>query len=84
MKTVIAVWCEFCSGPGWANNLMAYLVRNNDARMPEYSVEYLQPNEQPVSSRYLFGISADVNSRLVNEVQQIVDGKQQKATLKQG
>lgn len=69
-KNVIAAFAKRESGPGWSNQLVWYVWRDEGGRL---HLDALQPNEQTRAMRTLFDVSAAVNDSLVFAVNQRVN-----------
>ena len=64
-ETVAAAWAESCSGPGWSNTLIWYLVREVQGG---YRVEAIQPRQQTALMLTLFPVADAVQRSLTAEV----------------
>ena len=64
-ETVIAAWCEYCTGPGWSNRLVWFLYRDRTGAL---KTECFQPSEQTLSMIMLFKVAAAATEELTAAV----------------
>jgi hypothetical protein len=69
MKEIVAAWAEPCSGPGWANTPLWYLVRDVSGAL---RIECLQPDEQTREMLVLYGLCAAAHGALLEQVRRAV------------
>jgi len=56
-ERVIAAWAEKCSGPGWANEIVWVLRREDGGRL---YLNAIQPQDHSATMRALLAVSATV------------------------
>jgi len=65
---IITAWAEPSSGPGWANTPVVVLYRATTGKL---ETRWLQPNEQTAEIRLLYGLSAQINGLMVEQVRNV-------------
>lgn len=68
--TIITAWAENCSGPGWNNQLVWYIWRDESGKLHQ---DCLQPEQQTSDMRTLFGVSSAVNHQMTLAVSAALD-----------
>jgi hypothetical protein len=69
---IVTVWGTYANGPGWANQPMWVIVRNQFTGALRQ--ECIQPEDQTYDMHMMFNISANVSTHLVNAVTKAVQG----------
>lgn len=62
---IITAWAEYCSGPGWTNQIVNVLERDDSGRL---TLRALQPEEQMAEIKALFGVSATAADSMTEAV----------------
>jgi hypothetical protein len=65
---IVTAWAEHAAGPGWANHPVWVLIRSATGSL---RIECLQPNEQPVNMRVLYGVSAQAHQSMVRAAESV-------------
>lgn len=60
-ECVVTAWAEPASGPGWTNDLVCVLIRDQHGGL---RIDYIQPSEHSPDMRALYEVSA-VASRAI-------------------
>ena len=68
-KYVITAWAESASGPGWANQPVWYLTRDDNGKL---EVECLQPNDQTKEMQILYAMSDITHRSMTAAVRKII------------
>lgn len=66
---IITAYAEYCSGPGWVNNIVSVLVQDSDGAL---RLETLQPDEQTPRMRALFSVSEVSSWSMTSAVREAV------------
>lgn len=62
---LVTAWAEYCSGPGWSNQLINVIIKDINGKMRQ---DCLQPAEQSKSIRDMFEIHAVCNKKLMHQI----------------
>ena len=65
-ESLVTAWPEPCTGPGWSNSPLYYIIREPAGKM---RTECLQPKEQSTEIRLLYGIAAAAHGSLMRAVE---------------
>lgn len=71
MKQILTAWAEHCTGPGWTNDLIWYLLRDETG---DLSIRAIQPATQTTRMLMLRGVSEVVSRQLTAEVRAATNG----------
>ena len=64
-ERILAVVPEYCSGPGWTNQLVVVYISTGDL---EIRREYIQPEERTPAMHALFSSGAAIQAALLSAV----------------
>ena len=64
-ERILAVVPEYCSGPGWANQIVVVYISTGDWEIRQ---EYIQPEERTPAMHALFSSGAAITAALLSAV----------------
>ena len=64
-ERILAVVPEYCSGPGWTNELVVVFIATGDWEIRQ---EYIQPEERTPAMHALFSSGSAITAALLNAV----------------
>ena len=64
-ERILAVVPEYCSGPGWTNQLVVVYISTGEGEIRQ---EYIQPEEMTPTMYALFGSGAAIHAALLRAV----------------
>lgn len=65
-ETIICAWCEYASGPGWANAPVWIIVQDGDGKLRR---ECVQPDKQGKLLHQIYPLCAEMHSLLLRALE---------------
>jgi hypothetical protein len=61
-ETILTAWPEYCSGPGWANQIIWVIIQDSNQN---FRLDSIQPDEQNAETQLLFNVCASAHRSLL-------------------